>query len=80
MRTNRVLVPDGWYWVSADTSNHEAVWLLREVLCAAHGVYEFEVRELCVEADHVPVYINAVDGFAAIRLNRGQPPQKPLRF
>jgi hypothetical protein len=80
MRVNRVLVPKGWYWVSTDINNREAVWLLREVLCAAHGVYEFEVRELRVDADRVSFYINAADGFAVILLNRGQLSQKPFQF
>jgi hypothetical protein len=79
MRANRVLVPKGWYWVSTDVNNREgvfrlprAVWLLREV----RKIYEFEVRELRVEDDRVLFFINAVDGIAAILLNRGQPLKK----
>jgi REP element-mobilizing transposase RayT len=67
--------------VSADVNNREAVFrlprevrLLREVLHEAWRIYEFEVRELCVEADRVSSYINAVDGVAVILLNRGQLP------
>jgi hypothetical protein len=80
-------VSKGWYWVSTDVNNREgvfrsprAVQMLREVLYEARKVYEFEVRGLRVEADRVSFYINAADGFAAIRLNRGQLPQKPLHF
>jgi hypothetical protein len=69
MRANRVLVPKGWCWVSTDVNNLESVFrlprvgqMLREVLCGAHGVYEFEVRGLRVEDDRVSFYINAVDG------------------
>jgi hypothetical protein len=87
MRANRVLVAKGWYWVSTDVNNREGVFrlsrevlLLREVLFEARKVYEFEVRGLRVEADRVSFYINAVDGFAVIFLNRGQLPQKPFRF
>jgi hypothetical protein len=50
------------------------------VLHEARKIYEFEVRGLRVEADRVSFYINAVDGFAAILLNREQLPQKPFRF
>jgi hypothetical protein len=50
------------------------------VLREARGVYEFEIRGLRVEDDRVSFYINAVDGFAVILLNRGQLPQKPFRF
>jgi REP element-mobilizing transposase RayT len=78
MRANRVLVAKGWYWVSTDVNNREAVFrlprtvqMLREVLRDARKVYEFEVRELCVEADRVSFCINAADGFAVILLNRG---------
>jgi REP element-mobilizing transposase RayT len=70
MRANRVLVAKGWYWVSTNVNNREAVFrsqgavrMLREVLCGARKIYEFEVRELRVEADRVSFYINAVDGF-----------------
>jgi REP element-mobilizing transposase RayT len=70
MRANRVLVAKGWYWVSTDVNNREgvfrlprAVQMLREVLHEARKVYEFEVRELRVEADRVSFYIKAVDGF-----------------
>jgi hypothetical protein len=87
MRANRVLVAKGWYWVSTDVNNREGVFRLsrevrrlRTVLRDAHGVYEFEVRGLRVEDDRVLFYINAVDGIAAILLNRGQLPQKPLQF
>jgi REP element-mobilizing transposase RayT len=87
MRANRVLVPEGWYWVSTDVNNRErvfqsreAVRMLREVLREARGIYEFEVRGLRVDADRVSFYINAVDGFAVILLNRGHLPQKPLQF
>jgi hypothetical protein len=87
MRANRVLVPEGCYWVSMDVNNREgvfrlpwAVWLLREVLCEARKVYEFEVRGLRVEADRVSLYINAADGSAVILLNRGQFSQKPFQF
>jgi hypothetical protein len=73
----------GWYLASTDVNNREAVFrlpqavqLLREVLHEARKVYEFEVRGLRVEADRVSFYINAVDGVAAIRLNRGQPSEK----
>jgi hypothetical protein len=52
------------------------VRLLREV----RKIYEFEVRELRVEADRVSFYINAVDGVVVILLNRGQLTQKPFRF
>jgi hypothetical protein len=34
------------------------------------GIYEFEVHGLRAEEDRVSFYINAVDGFAVIRLNR----------
>jgi REP element-mobilizing transposase RayT len=87
MRANRVLVAKGWYLVSTDVNNREAVFrqpwavrMLREVLHEARKIYEFEVRGLRVEDDRVSFYINAVDGFAAILLNRGQLPQKPFRF
>jgi REP element-mobilizing transposase RayT len=87
MRANRVLVAKGWYWVSTDINNREGVFRspreerrLRTVLRDARKIYEFEIRELRVEADRVSFYINAVDGFAVIRLNRGQLPQKPLHF
>jgi hypothetical protein len=87
MRANRVLVAKGWYWVSTDINNWEGVFrlprverLLREVLCEARGVYEFEVRELRVEDDRVSFYINAVDGVAVILLNRGQLPQNRSNF
>jgi hypothetical protein len=83
MRANLVLVPKGWYWVLTDVNNREAVLrlpravrLLREVLCRARGIYEFEGRGLRVEGYRVSFYINAADGFAAILLNRGQPSQK----
>jgi hypothetical protein len=83
MRANRVLVAKGWYWVSADINNREGVFrlpravrLLREVLCAACGVYEFEVRELRVEDDRVSFYINAMNGFAVILRYRGEPLKK----
>jgi hypothetical protein len=37
--------------------------MLREVLCGARKIYEFEVRGLRVEEDRVSFYINAADGF-----------------
>jgi REP element-mobilizing transposase RayT len=81
MRANRILVPKGWYWVSTNINNREGVFrlprevrLLREVLHEARKIYEFEIRGLRVEDDRVSFYINAVDGFAAILLNRGQLP------
>jgi REP element-mobilizing transposase RayT len=81
MRAFRVLVPKGWYWVSTDVNNREAVLqsplavrLLREVLHETWKFYEFEIRGLRVEADRVSFYINAVDEVAVILLNRGQPP------
>jgi REP element-mobilizing transposase RayT len=87
MRANRVLVPKGWYWISTDINNREGVFrlpwtvrLLRNVLCEARGFYEFEVHELRVEADRVSFYINAVDGVAAMLLNRGQLTQKLFQF
>jgi REP element-mobilizing transposase RayT len=87
MRANRVLVAKGWYWVSTDVDSREGVFrqpwvvqLLREVLHDVRKIYEFELRELRVGADRVSFYINAVDGFAIIRLNRGQLPQKPFQF
>jgi hypothetical protein len=77
MRANRVLVPV-WYWVSTDVNNREgvfrqlwAVQLLREVLCRARGIYEFEIRGLRVEDDRVSFYINAVDEVAVMFLNHG---------
>jgi REP element-mobilizing transposase RayT len=70
MRANRVLVADGWYWVSTGINNREGVFwsrktvrLLRKVLREARGVYEFEIRGLRVEADRVSFYIKAADGF-----------------
>jgi REP element-mobilizing transposase RayT len=70
MRANRVLVAKGWYWVSTDVNNREAVFrrpwavrMLREMLHDARKIYEFEVRGLRVEADQVSFYINAADGF-----------------
>jgi hypothetical protein len=36
---------------------------LRKVLREARGIYEFEIRGLRVEADHVSFYIKAADGF-----------------
>jgi REP element-mobilizing transposase RayT len=73
--------------VSTDVNNREAVFrsqgtvqMLREVLHDARKVYEFEVRGLRVKADRVSFYINAVDGVAAILLNRGQLTQKPFQF
>jgi hypothetical protein len=54
--------------------------MLREVLCEVRKIYEFEVRRLRVEDERVSFYINAVDGFAVILLNRGQLPQKPFQF
>jgi hypothetical protein len=87
MRANRVLVAKDWYWVSTDVNNREGVFrlpraerMLRTELLVARLIYEFEVRGLRVEADRVSFYVNAVDGFAAILLNRGQSPQKPLQF
>jgi hypothetical protein len=69
--------------VSTDINNREAVFRLsrevrrlRTVLRDARKIYEFEVRGLRVEVDRVSFYINAVDGVAAIRLNRGQPSEK----
>jgi hypothetical protein len=54
---------------------------LRTVLREARKIYEFEVRGLRVEDDRVSFYVNAMDGFAVIFLNRGQTPQKkPFRF
>jgi hypothetical protein len=53
-----------------------AVRLLRKVLRETRKIYEFEVRELRVDDDRVLFYVNAADGFAAMLLNRGQPPQK----
>jgi hypothetical protein len=55
-----------------------AVQLLREVLCKARKLYEFEIRELRVEDDRVSFYINAADEVAVILLNRGQFPQKKV--
>jgi REP element-mobilizing transposase RayT len=79
MRANRVLVAKGWYWVSTDVNNREGVFrlpravrLLREVLHDARKIYEFEIRRMRVEADGVSFYVNAVDRFAVILLNRGQ--------
>jgi REP element-mobilizing transposase RayT len=70
MRANRVLVAKGWYWVSTDINNREGVFRLprevrrlRTALRDARKIYEFEVRELRVEADRVSFFINAVDGF-----------------
>jgi REP element-mobilizing transposase RayT len=70
MRANRVFVAKGWYWVSTGVNNREAVFrspwamqLLREVLCEVRKIYEFEIRELRVEADRVSFFINAADGF-----------------
>jgi REP element-mobilizing transposase RayT len=70
MRANRVLVADGWYWVSTDINNREGVFwsrktvrLLRKVLREARGVYEFEIRGLRVEANRVSFYIKAANGF-----------------
>jgi REP element-mobilizing transposase RayT len=87
LRANRVLVAKDWYLVSTDVNNREGVFLLsrelqllRKVLRDARKVYEFEVRELRIEADRVSFYINAVGGVAVIFLNRGQLPQKPLQF
>jgi hypothetical protein len=87
MRANRVLLAKGWYWVSTDVNNREAVFRLsrevrrlKTVLHEARKIYEFEVRGLRVEDDRVSFYINAVDEVAAILLNRGQLPQKPLQF
>jgi REP element-mobilizing transposase RayT len=67
--------------VSTDVNNRESVFRLsrevrrlRTVLRDARKIYEFEVRELHVEDDRVSFYINAVDGVAAILLNRGQLP------
>jgi REP element-mobilizing transposase RayT len=81
MRANRVLVPEGRYWVFTDVNNREGVFrlsqavrMLREVLHKARGIYEFEVRGMRVEDDRVSFYINAVDGVAVIRLNRVQLP------
>jgi hypothetical protein len=69
--------------VSTDINNREAVfrqpWAV-QLLREAWKVYEFEIRGLRVEADRVSFCINAAEGFAAIRLNRGQLPQKPPRF
>jgi REP element-mobilizing transposase RayT len=80
-------VAKGWYWVSTDVNNREAVFrqpwavrMLREVLHDARKIYEFEICGLRVEADRGSFYINAVDGVAVILLNRGQLPQKPFRF
>jgi REP element-mobilizing transposase RayT len=83
MMANRVLVAKGWYWVSTDINNREEVFRLsrevrrlRTVLHEARKIYEFEVRELRVEADRVSFYINAADGIAVILLNRRYLPQK----
>jgi hypothetical protein len=85
MRANRVLVSKGWYWVSTDVNNREAVFrlpqaeqMLREVLHESRKVYEFEMRGLRVEADRVSFYINDADEVAVILLNRGQLPQKKV--
>jgi hypothetical protein len=73
--------------VSTDVNNREGVFRLpwavrrlREVLCEARKIYEFEIRGLRVEDDRVSFYINAADGVTVILLNRGQLPQKPFRF
>jgi site-specific recombinase XerD len=66
MRANRVLVAKGWYWVSTDVNNREAVFQLPQAvrrLREVRKIYEFEVRELRVEDDRVSFYINAEDGF-----------------
>jgi REP element-mobilizing transposase RayT len=70
MRAHRVLVSKGWYWVSTDANTREGVFWsrkterhLRKVRREARGVYEFEIRDLRVEADRVSFYINAADGF-----------------
>jgi REP element-mobilizing transposase RayT len=85
MRTNRVLVPKGWYWVSTDVNNREGVFRLsrevrrlREAIFEARKIYEFEVSGLLVEKDRVSFYVNAMDEVAVIRLNRGQLPQKKV--
>jgi hypothetical protein len=87
MRANRVLVAKDWYWVSTDANNREGVFrlpqtvrMLREVLCEARKIYEFEVRGLRIEADRVSFCINVADEVAVILLNRGQLPQKPFQF
>jgi hypothetical protein len=87
MRANRVLVAKGWYWVSTDVNNREAVFRslgevrrLRTVLHDARKIYEFEIRGLRVEDSLVSSYINAVDGVAVILPNRGQLPQKTFQF
>jgi REP element-mobilizing transposase RayT len=87
MRANRVLVAKGWYWVSTDVNNREAVFRLprearrlRTVLREARKIYEFEVRELCVEADRVSFCVNAADEVAAILRNRGSHRKKTFRF
>jgi hypothetical protein len=83
MIANWVLAGKGWYRVSTDVNNREGVFRLpravrvfREMLCGVRKIYEFEIRELRVEADRVSFYINAVDEVAVILLNRGQLPQK----
>jgi hypothetical protein len=85
MRANRVLVPEGWYWVSTDVNNREGVFQLpreerrlRTVLHEARKIYEFEVRGLRVEAGRVSFYTNVEDEFAVILLNLGQLPQKKV--
>jgi hypothetical protein len=83
MRANRVLVAKGRYWVSTDVNNRESVFRLSRavrLLWEVRWIYEFEVRGLRVGDGRVSFYINASDGFAAILLNRGQLPQKPLQF
>jgi hypothetical protein len=88
VRANRVLLAKGWYWVSTDVNNRESVFRLsrevrrlRTVLHEARKIYEFEVRGLRVEDDRVSFYVNAMDGFAVMLLNREQTPQKkPFRF
>jgi hypothetical protein len=87
MRANRVLVAKGWYWVSTDANNREGVFRLsravrrlRTVLHEARKIYEFEIRELRVEADRVSFCINVADEVAVILLHWGQFPQKPFQF
>jgi hypothetical protein len=76
-------VADGWYWVSTDINNREGVFRLpravrrlRTVLRDARKIYEFEVRELRVEAGRMSFYINAADGVAVILRYQGEPLQK----
>jgi hypothetical protein len=88
MRANQVLVAKGWYWVLTDVNNREAVLrlpravqLLREMLCRARGIYEFEGRGLaCRRRPCVVLYQCRGRGCGSTPQSGTALATKPFRF